>query len=146
MHKGKQKLLSRGYWFTTCYFTQHINCKWLLLMEPFRMPLATSILNSWSCIHVLNLWVVCMWECLFRVEFRLEMLNDWLDICWSWITGKATTNCFIKYALIVSNNSSSTDVPQERSSQVASCDGTCSHPWIAPAEASNKNCLQNLPG
>lgn len=86
-----------------------------------------------------------MWECVFGVEFRLEMLNEWLDVWLSGITSVAIINCFIKYALIVSNNSSSTDVPHERRSYVTSFERTCSHPWIAPADVSNKAWLKNLP-
>lgn len=87
-----------------------------------------------------------MWDCVFVVKFRFEMLNEWLDVWLSKITSMAIFNCCIKYELIVSNNSSSTDVPHERRSYVASFDQTCRHPWIEPPDVSNKACLKNLTG
>lgn len=48
----------------------------------------------------------------------------------------AIINRFIKYALIVSDNSSSTDAPHERRCHVTSFDQTCSHPRIEPVDVS----------
>lgn len=70
------------------------------------------------------------------------MLNKRLDVCLSCTTGKATIQLHCS-VLVMSDNCSSTDTPQERSSQAASRGQT----WIVACWClHNKDCLKNHPG